>query len=103
MAERVSPKKTWEGFWGGLCLALIIGVIGSFCFTLNMSQRLAFWVLCIIASFFSVIGDLSISVMKRQLNLEDTGSLLPGHGGFLDRMDSVYAGMVFFALGFIWL
>lgn len=103
MAARVSPKKTWVGFWGGLGLALVVAIIGSFCFDLNWTQRATFWGVSVIASFFSVIGDLSISVMKRQTGIKDSGSLLPGHGGFLDRLDSIYAGMVIFAVGLLWL
>jgi phosphatidate cytidylyltransferase len=103
MAKRVSPKKTWAGFWGGLVIALIASVVGTLIFRLNWSQCIAFWCLSLVATFFSMIGDLSISVMKRQTGIKDSGSLLPGHGGFLDRMDSVYAGMVFFILGFLWL
>lgn len=103
MAERVSPKKTWAGFWGGLCIALIVSAIGTWFFNLEWSQRIAFWCLSVVAAFFSMIGDLSISVMKRQTGIKDSGSLLPGHGGFLDRMDSVFSGMVIFTLGFLWL
>lgn len=103
MAERVSPKKTWAGFWGGLGIALIASIIGVIIFRLSWSQSIAFCCLSIVATFFSIIGDLSISVMKRQTGIKDSGSLLPGHGGFLDRMDSIYAGMVIFTLGFLWL
>ena len=103
MAERVSPKKTWAGFWGGLVVALLVSIIGTWFFNLNWSQRLAFWCLSIVAAFFSMVGDLSISVMKRQTGIKDSGSLLPGHGGFLDRMDSMFPGMVVFTLGFLWL
>lgn len=103
LAARVSPKKTWAGFWGGISLALLVAVIGSFFFDLNWAQRGSFWGLSVVASFFSVIGDLSISVMKRQTGIKDSGSLLPGHGGFLDRLDSLYAGMVIFGVGLLWL
>ena len=103
MAERVSPKKTWAGFWGGLLIALLVSIIGTWFFNMQWSQRLAFWCLSVVAAFFSMVGDLSISVMKRQTGIKDSGSLLPGHGGFLDRMDSVYSGMVIFTLGFLWL
>lgn len=103
MAERVSPKKTWAGFWGGLVIAVVVSIIGSYFFELQWTQRIAFWCLSLVAAFFSIVGDLSISVMKRQTGIKDSGSLLPGHGGFLDRMDSIYSGMVIFTLGFLWL
>lgn len=103
LCPRVSPNKTWAGFWGGLIVGLLVSVVGSFYFDISFSRRISFWVLSLVAIFFSVIGDLSVSMLKRQLNRKDTGSLLPGHGGMLDRMDSLYAGMVIFALGFLWL
>lgn len=99
----VSPNKTWEGFWGGLLMGLLFSVVGTFFFHITLYQRIAFWLLSLIAIFFSVVGDLSISMLKRQANFKDSGSLLPGHGGILDRMDSLYAGLVIFALGFLWL
>lgn len=103
LSPRVSPNKTWEGFWGGLAMGLLVSIIGTFFFNITFYLRIAFWVLSIVAIFFSVIGDLSISMLKRQQDLKDSGGLLPGHGGMLDRMDSVYAGLVIFALGFLWL
>lgn len=102
LAERVSPKKTWAGFWGGVGFAMLI----SFIFTgttLFLGQLP--WVAFIrinIASFvavlFSVMGDLVESILKRQVNIKDSGNLLPGHGGILDRIDSLLAAMPVFLL-----
>ena len=84
--ERISPKKTWEGFFGGFLLALIVswflsgwlGVIGKF----------EWAIVSVIISIAGTFGDLLESMLKRSLDVKDSGSILPGHGGFLDRFDS---------------
>ncbi len=97
--SKVSPKKTWEGFWGGLVLALLVAIVASFFFPISLWQRVAFWGLAVIAALFSVVGDLTVSLLKRQSGVKDTGQMIPGHGGILDRVDSIAAGIVIFALG----
>lgn len=99
LAPRVSPKKTWEGLWGGLVLSLVVAVVPTFFIPLQMKQRIAFWVIALLVAVFSVVGDLTISMLKRQGGLKDSGQLLPGHGGFLDRFDSIAAGILVYALG----
>lgn len=101
LASRVSPKKTWEGFWGGLCLAVVVISFSSLFLTMSAAQRGLFLVLVIICALFAVVGDLFISVLKRQVGLKDSGSLLPGHGGLLDRVDSTLSAVPIFALGFL--
>ena len=103
LAPRVSPKKTWEGFIGGLVLALLVAILVTFIAPMTMNQRMVFWLLSILVATFSVIGDLTVSLLKRQTNVKDSGQLLPGHGGFLDRVDSIAAGILVFALGLIFL
>jgi len=83
----VSPKKTWEGFWGGAFACFLL----SF-FLVYYHKDFQFWVypiLAIIIIITATIGDLVQSKFKRQANVKDSGSLIPGHGGFYDRMDSV--------------
>jgi phosphatidate cytidylyltransferase len=100
LAPRVSPNKTWEGVIGGMLLALAIGGGGVIWFGL---PALSFLCLCAAAAGFSVVGDLSESLLKRHVNLKDSGRLFPGHGGMLDRIDSVTAATPVMALGLIWL
>ncbi len=95
LAIQVSPGKSWEGFWGGLTgsavFALVLGV-----FTAS-----AWWVpllLIVPASLASVLGDLLESMVKRERGIKDSSQLLPGHGGVLDRIDSLTACAPVFAL-----
>ncbi|MGH8143294.1 MAG: phosphatidate cytidylyltransferase [Steroidobacteraceae bacterium] len=100
LAPRVSPNKTWEGVIGGMLLALVIAWVGTVWF----GQRpAAFLPLCLAAAAFSVIGDLTESLLKRHVHLKDSGRLFPGHGGVLDRIDSITAATPVMALGLIWL
>jgi phosphatidate cytidylyltransferase len=82
---RVSPQKTWEGVISGTICCLIVGVVLSNYFTVFSSNQWLIIAFCI--SIISVYGDLLESLLKRSLNIKDSGSLIPGHGGFLDRFD----------------
>lgn len=85
--ERISPKKSWEGFWGGLILAAGIAYLASlYLDILNTWQWMGLAITC---SIFGTWGDLCESLIKRSLNVKDSGKSLPGHGGWLDRFDSV--------------
>jgi len=100
LAPRVSPNKTWEGVIGGILFALVFALAGARWFAL---PALSFVSLCLAAAAFSVIGDLTESLLKRHVHLKDSGRLFPGHGGALDRIDSVTAATPVMALGLIWL
>lgn len=94
--ERISPKKTIEGFLGGLFFACLASYfITTFTKTLNFSNWL---ILSVIISVFGTLGDLVESKFKRQANVKDSGVIMPGHGGLLDRLDSLI-----FAAPFIYL
>lgn len=94
--EKISPKKTVEGFLGGLFFACIASYfIATFTETLNFTHWL---ILAIIVSVFGTLGDLIESKFKRHANVKDSGIIMPGHGGLLDRLDSII-----FAAPFIYL
>ena len=85
--ERISPKKTWEGFFGGVILAMGIGYVLSL-FYLELNYML-WMIMGLIIGVFGTLGDLVESAFKRSLDVKDSGSILPGHGGILDRFDAV--------------
>jgi len=96
LAPRVSPGKTWEGAEGGLAAAALVAWGGAAHFGLAVLPCVAFG--CLVGAF-SVIGDLTESMFKRSAGLKDSGALLPGHGGVLDRIDSMTAAAPLYALG----
>jgi phosphatidate cytidylyltransferase len=96
LAPLVSPGKTWEGAIGGLCAVALVASAAAVHFQLPVSSSIAFG--CGVG-IFSVVGDLTESMFKRSAGLKDSGVLLPGHGGVLDRIDSVTAAAPLYALG----
>lgn len=102
LASHISPNKTVAGLVGGLMLALAWGLLA---YSLGMNQQINFiyWVaLTLLTALVSVVGDLFESLFKRAHQVKDSGQVLPGHGGMLDRVDSVLAGAPIFAAG-LWL
>ncbi|OEK03220.1 hypothetical protein BFP97_17570 [Roseivirga sp. 4D4] len=91
--EKVSPKKTWEGSVGGLILA--VGVSLAFCYFFGTMSYLEWTGLAIVVSIFGSLGDLVESAFKRALAIKDSGSTIPGHGGFLDRFDGLILALPF--------
>jgi phosphatidate cytidylyltransferase len=96
LAPRVSPGKTWEGAAGGLVLLALVAWCGAAHFGL---PPLATVGCACLVGIFSIIGDLTESMFKRAAGLKDSGQMLPGHGGLLDRIDSVTAAAPLYALG----
>ncbi len=92
----VSPGKTLEGLAGGFVLVLLVACGGYLYF--DVQQPLVWFIAAVFILFISIIGDLFISLLKRRCHLKDTGHLLPGHGGILDRLDSLIAALPFFYL-----
>ena len=89
--ERISPKKSWEGFWGGILFCIVSAILFYYyCNDFFNGPGLTGWILLsILVSAFSTYGDLCESLIKRTLGVKDSGKLLPGHGGILDRVDSL--------------
>jgi phosphatidate cytidylyltransferase len=100
LAPRVSPGKTWEGVLGGMALAAVVGIFGARWFGLPAQSFLP---LCLLSAAFSVVGDLTESMFKRAAGLKDSGTLFPGHGGMLDRIDSVLGATPILCVGLLWL
>ena len=86
LAPAVSPGKTWEGVLGGVLLATVVAVCGSVWFQIPLAFFLP---LCLTGVAFSIVGDLTESLLKRFAGVKDSGSVFPGHGGVMDRIDSV--------------
>jgi phosphatidate cytidylyltransferase len=98
LAPAISPGKTWEGVWGGATAALAFALIGAV--ALDVGARWpGFVAVCMGAVGFSIVGDLFESMIKRQRGVKDSGPWLPGHGGVLDRIDSLLAAAPVFLLG----
>jgi phosphatidate cytidylyltransferase len=92
--ERISPKKTWEGTIGGVILTLAIGVLLGY---LDKERGVYFWLpAAMIVVPGAIFGDLLESLFKRSLNIKDSGNILPGHGGILDRFDAALFTIPFF-------
>jgi len=96
LAPQVSPGKTWEGVFGGLALASLVALWGGWWFD---EPALRFVPLCLGVVGFSIVGDLTESLMKRFAGVKDSGTLFPGHGGVMDRIDSLTSAMPALLLG----
>lgn len=100
LAPGISPGKTWEGVIGGLA------AVALFAFVVARSldiQALFFVPFCLAVASLSVVGDLTVSMFKRDAGIKDSGKLFPGHGGVLDRIDSISAAAPLVAIGLDWM
>jgi len=100
LAPKVSPGKTWEGAFGGVLGAALVAGLGGRWMGLPLDALVP---LAITVAWISIVGDLTVSMFKRNAGLKDSGRLFPGHGGVLDRIDSVTAAAPSFMLGALWL
>lgn len=102
LALRVSPGKTWEGAAGGLALSTLVATLaGQWLFGFEGLRLWLFVVLCAVVIVFSIVGDLTESMFKRDAGMKDSGTLFPGHGGVLDRLDSLFAAAPLFLTGLL--
>lgn len=98
LAPTISPKKTLQGVFGGIGVTTLIAIFVSIGLQLNWMQAMVVFALSYVTAAVSIIGDLVESMFKRYQNVKDSGRLLPGHGGILDRLDSMLAAAPFFAI-----
>ncbi|RUO22539.1 CDP-diglyceride synthetase [Aliidiomarina iranensis] len=103
LMPHVSPGKTMEGFIGGLCLATLAMYLVSLILDIPSELLLGYYIVGIATVLVSVFGDLNESMFKRCAGVKDSGSILPGHGGILDRIDSLTSALPIFLLGYLWL
>jgi len=103
LAPEVSPAKTWEGFWGGVLVCLLLSLVVWYLLPVQEQHISLIGVVTVvlITAIASVVGDLTVSMVKRQSGIKDSGNILPGHGGVLDRLDSLCAAAPVFALGLL--
>ncbi|HUN25226.1 MAG TPA: phosphatidate cytidylyltransferase [Steroidobacteraceae bacterium] len=98
LAPEVSPGKTWEGVLGGVAVSALVALAGSGWFGV---APIVFVPLCLVAVGFSVVGDLTESLLKRFVGMKDSGTLFPGHGGVMDRIDSVTSAAPILVFGLL--
>lgn len=98
LAPNVSPGKSWAGFWGGLTASTMLALALWWLLDDDRHSGLAVMAIAVATSLASVLGDLLESMIKREQGVKDSGRILPGHGGILDRLDSMTAAAPVFAL-----
>jgi len=101
LMPNVSPGKTFEGFLGGVFFACLLVAIAAYNLNFTSEQMVTLLLVTVLITTVSVLGDLNESMFKRQAGIKDSGSILPGHGGILDRIDSLTATAPVFALCYV--
>ena len=102
LAPSISPGKTWAGFWGGLFGVVVLAMVMAPVLGVTLQQLPVLVAISLVAGLASVLGDLFESLIKRQAGAKDSGTLLPGHGGLLVRIDSILAALPVFAIFKAW-
>jgi len=102
LIPNVSPGKSWEGVVGGVIASLVAAFVALDILNIDSSQSVMFILVTLVTVIYSVVGDLSESMFKRMASIKDSGKILPGHGGILDRIDSLTSGLPVFLAG-LWL
>jgi phosphatidate cytidylyltransferase len=101
LAPQISPGKTWAGAYGALVAGALVAMAGGWLLGLHGAQLAGLALLALLTVAASIVGDLLESLMKRHAQVKDSGTIFPGHGGLLDRMDSVFAALPVFAAGLL--
>jgi len=96
LAPKVSPGKSWAGAWGGVASTFILALVAAYILELSSLLTIQLIVITVITAVISIIGDLTESMFKRHRGIKDSSQLLPGHGGILDRIDSLAAAIPVF-------
>ena len=102
LIPNVSPGKTWEGVFGALAITLVVALVAIKLLNISSSHTTIFILITYVTVIYSIVGDLSESMFKRMANIKDSGHIIPGHGGILDRIDSLMSGFPVFFAG-LWL
>jgi phosphatidate cytidylyltransferase len=102
LAPVISPGKTWEGVLGGIVASAIAVLMAGYWYSRSFEWTLTLVSVALLAVMFSIVGDLLESLMKRQAGIKDSGSIIPGHGGVLDRIDSLTAAAPMLLAGMLW-
>lgn len=97
LAPKVSPGKSWAGFWGGMASSCCLALLAAYFLNADLQQLFKILLITGVVAVFSVVGDLTESMFKRHEGVKDSSQLLPGHGGVLDRIDSLTAAFPLFA------
>lgn len=96
LASKISPKKTWVGFFSAILTSSVISLTFITLKIININNFIFFFIYSVISVLISVLGDLTESLFKREANLKDSSNLIPGHGGLLDRIDSLISSVPLF-------
>ena len=99
LAPQISPGKTWVGVYGAFATSALVAAVAGWLLGVRDLRLLGLIVVTVLTVASSIVGDLLESLMKRHAHVKDSGALFPGHGGLLDRLDSVFAALPLFALG----
>ncbi|WP_233843289.1 phosphatidate cytidylyltransferase [Dyella sp. 2HG41-7] len=99
LAPQISPGKTWAGVYGAFATSAAVAAVAGWLLGVRDLRLAGLIVVTVVTVASSIVGDLLESLMKRHANVKDSGALFPGHGGLLDRLDSVFAALPVFALG----
>ncbi|TPG10507.1 CDP-archaeol synthase [Rhodanobacter glycinis] len=101
LAPQISPGKTWAGAYGAMVAGVVVAEVGGWLLDVRGAPLFALALLAVLTVSVSIVGDLTESLMKRHAQVKDSGTIFPGHGGLMDRLDSVFAALPVFAAGML--